>query len=168
VLLASGFLISFHGGGMHNNESDGGPGAAMTKDERDAAEQILALLTRLPGDGAERVLAHVQDMLDAHDAAGPAFSRGIAGPLGKLDCELKTKVDEHTHTLFLQQCAMQRTTTSNEIRNCIYALTHGKSYDQMIVERLNHDAKRTQALAKLIGPFGGPEFGGTNGEGATA
>lgn len=153
---------------MHNNESDGGQRAAMTKKELEAAEQILALLAHLPGDGAARVLAHVQDMLNAQDAGGLAFSRGIAGPLGKLDWVLKTKVDEHTHALFLQQCAMQRTDASNQIRNCVYALVHGKSYDQMIVERLNHDAQRTQALAKLIGPFGGPEFGGTNGEGATA
>lgn len=155
---------------MQDKDSGGSQCAAMTKKERDTASQILALLAQLPGEGADRVLAHVDERLDAQGQGQDrlAFSRGIAGPLGKLDWVLKTKVDEHTHSLFLQQCAMQRTDASNQIRNCVYALVHGRSYDQMIVERLNHDAQRTQALAKLIGPFGGPEFGGADGKGTTA
>ncbi|RYF63129.1 MAG: hypothetical protein EOO29_44715 [Comamonadaceae bacterium] len=104
--------------------------------------------------------------MDAEEGDGPRFSRGIAGPLGKLEHALKTKVDEHTHTLFLQQCSMQSTDASNQLRNCVYALVHGRSYDQMVVEKLSHEAQRTQALAKLIGPFGGPEFDGANGGGA--
>lgn len=134
--------------------------AAMTQGERDIAQQILALLSSLQPEEAKRVLAHVHGELGEHDDGDTHFSRGIAGPLGKLDCVLKTKVDEHTNTLFLQQCAMQRTDASRQIRNCIYALTHGKSYDQMVMEKVNHDAQRTEALAKLIGSFGGPESGG--------
>lgn len=133
--------------------------AALTRKERDAAGQILALLSQLAPESADRVLMHVHDQLDAHghEDDRPHFSRGIAGPLGKLEHPLKTKVDEHTHTLFLQQCAMQRTDASNQLRNCVYALVHGKSYDQMVLEKVNHDAKRTEALVKLIGPFGDPE-----------
>lgn len=136
--------------------------AAVTQGEREIADQILALLSGLAPEAANRVLEQVGDSLDDRhqDDEGTYFSRGIAGPLGKLDCALKTKVDTHTHTLFLQQCAMRRTTTSNEIRNCIYALTHGRSYDQMVMDKVNHDAQRTEALTKLIGSFGGPEFGG--------
>jgi len=88
----------------------------------------------------------------------PAFARGIAGPLGKLDHDLKTKVDEHTHELFLQHCAMRGSDTANVLRDCVYALVHGKTYQQMVVEKINHDAKRTEALVKLIGPYGAPEF----------
>lgn len=123
-----------------------------------AADQILAMLAQLHPEGADRVLMHVQDHLHAQDDDAPAFSRGVAGPLGKLEHVLKTKVDEHTHTLFLQQCAMQKTDASNELRNCVYALVHGKSYDQMVIEKLNHAVQRTEALTKLIGPFGGPEL----------
>ncbi|MDH0202121.1 DDE-type integrase/transposase/recombinase [Comamonas aquatica] len=53
-----------------------------------------------------------------------------------------------------------RTLTSAELRDCIYALVHGKTYRQMVLEKVNHDAKRTEALMKLIGPFGGPESTG--------
>ena len=134
--------------------------ASLTKKERVAADQVLALVLHLPPVSAARVLAHVENFLDAGDGDGPRFARGIAGPLGKLEHALKTKVDEHTHTLFLQQCSMQSTDASNQLRNCVYALVHGRSYDQMVVEKLSHEAQRTQALAKLIGPFGGPESGG--------
>ena len=87
----------------------------------------------------------------------PMASRTIAGPLGKLDCDLKTKVDEHTHALFLQQCSMRGSDVANVLRDCVYAIVHGKTYGQMVVEKVNHDAERTAALAKLIGPFGAPE-----------
>ncbi len=129
----------------------------LTRKERVIADQIRALLAQLTPEGVARVLAEVEEHLDAQDDDGPMFSRGIAGPLGKLEHPLKTKVDEHTHTLFLRQCAMQRTDASSQIRNCVYALVHGKSYDQMVVEKVNHDAQRTEALAKLIGHFGAPE-----------
>jgi len=140
------------------------PNTKLSAKEQAAANRLLNLLRDFDPEACDRILAKVQDQLYADDA--PVFARGIAGPLGKLDYQLKTKVDEHTHTLFLQQCALQRTDSSNQIRNCVYALVHGKSYDQMVVERLSHDAKRTDALAKLIGPFGGPEFAGAHAGGA--
>lgn len=134
--------------------------APLNRKEQAIADQIRALLAQLSPERVARVLADVEDHLeeqDEQDDDDPAFSRGIAGPLGKLEHPLKTKVDEHTHTLFLRQCAMQRTDASSQIRNCVYALVHGKSYDQMVVEKVNHDAQRTEALAKLIGNFGAPE-----------
>jgi hypothetical protein len=100
-----------------------------------------------------------QDAHAAPDDGLPAFSRGIAGPLGKLDHDLKTKVDEHTHTLFLQQCAMRGIDPSCALRDCVYVMVHGKSYRQMVVEKVSHDEKRIQALTKLIGHFGAPESG---------
>lgn len=137
----------------------------LTQSEHFAADQILALLKGLPRESANSILAHVSDQLQPRvdEDDQPYYSRGIAGPLGKLEHELKTKVDEQTHLLFRQQCAMQNTDTARELRNCVYALVHGKSYDQMLVERLNHDVQRTRALAQLIGPFGGPESGGHHG-----
>jgi hypothetical protein len=96
------------------------------------------------------------------DGDAPHFARGIAGPLGKLDHDLKTKVDEHTHTLFLQQCALRGIDPSGALRDCVYLMVHGKSYRQMVVEKVSHDEKRIEALTKLIGHFGAPEFGGTS------
>lgn len=96
----------------------------------------------------------------ARDDELPAFARGIAGPLGKLEHDLKTKVDEHTHRLFLQHCAMRGSDPSTVLRDCAYALVHGKTYGQMVVEKLSHDADRTEALVKLISPFQGPESNG--------
>lgn len=90
----------------------------------------------------------------------PMFARGIAGPLGKLDTPAKTKIDAYTHELFLQYCAMRGTDTSSELRDCIYALVHGKTYRQMVLEKVNHHAKRTETLLKLIGPFEVPESTG--------
>lgn len=90
----------------------------------------------------------------------PAFARGIAGPLGKLTCDAKTKIDEVTHELWLQHCAQRGQDTAGVLRDCIYALVHGKTYRQMVVEKINHDDKRIDALAQLIGPFWGPESGG--------
>lgn len=87
----------------------------------------------------------------------PLFARGIAGPLGKLDIPAKTKIDEKTHELWLQQCAMQGVDTSAELRDYIYARVYGKTYRQMVLEKANHDAKRIATLAGLIGHFGAPE-----------
>lgn len=90
----------------------------------------------------------------------PSFARGIAGPLGKLEHELKTKVDEHTHRLFLQHCAMRGGDPASVLRDCAYALVHGKTYGQMVIEKLSHEAQRTEALVQLIGSFEGPETSG--------
>lgn len=90
----------------------------------------------------------------------PMFARGIAGPLGKLEHDLKTKVDEHTHRLFLQHCALRGSDPSTVLRDCAYALVHGKTYGQMVVDKLNHDAQRTEAMLQLIGSFRAPESAG--------
>lgn len=131
----------------------------LSRAEAAAFRAIQVALADLDADQAERVLARVQDQLD-EDAGAPMFARGVAGPLGKLDIPLRTKVDEATADLFLRHCGQQATDTSMVLRDCVYALVYGKTYRQMVVEKVNHDAQRTQALAKLIGPFGSPEFGG--------
>ncbi|WPG35332.1 hypothetical protein [Variovorax sp. EBFNA2] len=89
----------------------------------------------------------------------PAFARGIAGPLGKLTEDLKTKVDETTHKIFLQHCAASDTDTSTLLRDFVYMCSYGKTWRQMVAERLIHDGERTDAMRKLTGPFEGPEFG---------
>lgn len=94
------------------------------------------------------------------DHDDPMFARGIAGPLGKLTCDAKTKIDEVTHELWLQHCAARGLDTAGVLRDCIYALVHGKTYRQMVVEKISHDSNRIDAMAKLIGPFGAPESKG--------
>lgn len=123
-----------------------------------AAAEILAVLRELNPEQATRVLAHVEGQLVGRDDV-PRFARGVGGPLGKLICAVKTKLDEHTHTLFLQYCAMRGTDVATVVRDCIYALVHGKSYRQMVVEKLKHEEQCDEVRAKLIGSFGGPESG---------
>ena len=94
----------------------------------------------------------------AVEADVPVFARGIAGPLGKLTCDAKTKIDEVTYELWLQQCSARGQDTASALRDCIYALVHGKTYRQMVLEKINHDAKRIDAMTQLIGPFGVPEL----------
>lgn len=125
------------------------------------ADEVLELLANLSTDQVALILGQVQRRL-ADPAAGidglPMFSRGVAGPLGKLEHSLKTKVDEHTHALFLRQCAMRNTDASSDLRDCVYLMVHGKSYRAMVVEKFSHEEKRNETLVKLIGPFGGPEL----------
>ncbi|QXW17443.1 hypothetical protein KXJ72_11385 [Comamonas aquatica] len=97
----------------------------------------------------------MQDLQQDDDL--PMFARGIAGPLGKLDIPAKTKIDEKTHELWLQQCALQGVDTSSVLRDFIYASVYGKTYSQMVLDKANHDAKRIATLTGLIGHFGAPE-----------
>lgn len=127
--------------------------------EAAAATRMFEALVNLDPRQVERVLAHVQSQL-AQDDDVPMFARGIAGPLGKLSCDAKTKIDEITNGLWLQLCASRGLVTADMLRDCIYLLVHGKTYRQMVVEKINHDANCIDGLARLIGPFGAPEFGG--------
>ena len=124
-----------------------------------ALAAVLAALNGLAQDDAQEVLDHAIEHL-AGDESAPMFARGIAGPLGKLTCDAKTKIDEITHDLWLQHCNQRGQDTAGVLRDCIYALVHGKTYRQMVVEKINHDDKRIGALAQLIGPFGAPELMG--------
>lgn len=127
--------------------------------EAAVAARVFDALVGLDAGQVERVLAHVQRQL-APDDVVPMFARGIAGPLGKLNCDAKTKIDEVTHGLWLQLCASRGLVTADMLRDCIYLLVHGKTYRQMVVEKINHDANCIDGLARLIGPFGAPELGG--------
>ena len=93
----------------------------------------------------------------------PAFARGISGPLGKLEQEAKTKLDEHTHRLYLQLCSMCQTDPSSDLRDYIYLRVYGKTFRQMALEKSNPDADRIRALAALIGSFEAPELGDRHG-----
>lgn len=137
---------------MHDNQ--------LNDAEREAAAQILGVLAQFSPEQADRILAHVQHRTDVCDP--PMFARGIAGPLGKLDLDAKTKLDENTHRLYLQLCAMCQTDVSNDLRDYIYLRVYGKTFRQMALEKSNHDADRTKALAQLIGSFQGPESGGAH------
>jgi len=88
----------------------------------------------------------------------PAFARGIAGPLGKLTEDLKTKVDESTDKVFRQHCALSGTDPSTLLRDFVYLTCYGKTWRAMAAEKLIHDEERIGALRKLAGPFEGPEF----------
>ena len=88
----------------------------------------------------------------------PAFARGIAGPLGKLTEDLKTKVDEATDKVFRQHCALSGTDASTLLRDFVYLTCYGKTWRAMAAEKLLHEEERIGALRKLTGPFEGPEF----------
>jgi len=126
--------------------------------ESAALKKVVAAIAGLDPHQVLKIFEHVQDELQGDDV--PMFARGIAGPLGKLECPLKTKVDEQTNTLFLQHCNMRRSDASSVLRDAVYAMTYGKTYQQMVMEMVTHDAKRTETMLKLIGPFGVPESNG--------
>lgn len=132
----------------------------LPPDDAAIAAQVLELLKPLGDERAIRVITCVQDTIEAASPDRFAFARGIAGPLGKLICSVKTKIDEITFGLFLRQCALRRTDVATVLRDCIYMLVHGKSYQQMVAEKISHDAEHMQAMAKLIGAFGAPESEG--------
>lgn len=88
----------------------------------------------------------------------PMFARGIAGPLGKLTRDMKTKVDEHTEYLFRRDCALSGTDVATVMRDFIYMRCYSKTYRGMVAEKLQHEIDRTGALHALKGPFEGPEF----------
>lgn len=131
----------------------------LSKAQNTALAAVVDALNGLPPEDAQEVLDHAIAHL-AGDEPAPMFARGIAGPLGKLTCDAKTKIDEVTHELWLQHCHQRGQDTAGVLRDCIYALVHGKTYRQMVVEKINHDDKRIGALAQLIGPFGVPELMG--------
>lgn len=136
------------------------PHTNFSPEEAAAFKKVVAAIAGLEPDQVLKIFEHVQGQLADEGDDMPMFARGIAGPLGKLDFPAKTKIDSHTGELFLQYCALRRTDTSAELRDCIYALVHGKTYRQMVLEKVNHDAKRTETMLKLIGHFGGPESKG--------
>ncbi len=131
----------------------------LSRAEAAAFRAIQAALADLNAEQAERVLARVQDQLD-EDAGAPMFARGVAGPLGKLDIQLKTKVDESTAEQFRRNCVLKGTDTSTVLRDAIYVMTWERSYRQMVAEKLMHEEQSASRLHSLIGPFGAPEFGG--------
>ena len=128
----------------------------LSKAQNAALAAVLGALNGLAQDDAQEVLDHAIAQMSGEEPA-PLFARCIAGPLGKLTCDAKTKIDELTHELWLQHCSQRGQDTAGVLRDCIYVLVHGKSYRQMVVEKINHDDKRIEALAQLIGPFGAPE-----------
>lgn len=85
------------------------------------------------------------------------FARGIVGPLGKLNCPLSTKVDEITDARFRRECVLNGTDPAGLIRDFVYKASHGKTYRQMVAEKLIHEDERIGATAALIGSFGNPE-----------
>lgn len=131
----------------------------LSRAEAAAVKVILAALANLDAEQAERVLEHVHAELDGAGDT-PMFARGIAGPLGKLDIQLKTKVDEATAEQFRRDCVLKGTDTSSELRDAIYVLTWKRSYRQMVMEKWMHEEQSASRLQSLIGPFGGPESGG--------
>lgn len=131
----------------------------LSKAQNAALGAVMNALKGLSPEDAQEVLDHAIGQVAVEDQT-PMFARGIAGPLGKLICAVKTKIDDVTYGLWLQYCAARGLDTACVLRDCIYALVHGKTYRQMVLEKMNHEAKRIDAMAQLIGPFGAPEFPG--------
>ena len=98
--------------------------------------------------------------MNQQDNDGLNFSRGIRGPLGKLEVDEKTKLDEHTAKLWAKQCALRGQERSVVQRDLIYLAVYGKTWSQMAADSMIHAAERNAAIAKLLGPIEGPEFEG--------
>ncbi|CUB01417.1 hypothetical protein [Comamonas thiooxydans] len=131
----------------------------LSKAQNAALGAVLNALKGLPLEDAQEVLDHAIGQL-AGDELTPMFARGIAGPLGKLDHELKTKVDEVTFHRFRRSCALLKLDTSARIRDAIYVLEWQKPYRQMVAERMLHEDEHSQGLQALVGHVQAPEFGG--------
>ena len=131
----------------------------LSKAQNTALAAVVEALKGLPPEDAQEVLDHAIAHL-AGDEPAPMFARGIAGPLGKLDHELKTKVDEVTFNRFRRSCALLETDTSARIRDAIYVLEWKKPYRQMVAERMLHEDEHSQGLQALVGHIQAPEFGG--------
>lgn len=135
--------------------------APLSRKEQAIADQIRALLAQLPPDGVTRVLADVEEHLDADAQDGPVFARGRPhGPMGKLDTPLKTWLDEGTAELFSRKAAMRNQESSAALRDCAYAWVHGKTYTVMAAEKALHDADAMDIREQMAVPFAGREFGG--------
>ena len=131
----------------------------LSKAQNTALASVLDALKGLPSEDAQEVLDHAIGHL-VGDESTPMFSRGIAGPLGKVDHELKTKVDEVTFHRFRRSCALLQTDSSARLRDAVYVLEWGKSYKQMVIEKVRHEDEHSQGLLELVGHTRAPEFGG--------
>lgn len=127
--------------------------------DSEVAGKVLNLLQPLEAEQAGLILNYVQEKLEQQHDDRPMYARGIAGPLGKLICAVKTKVDEVTFDLFLKHCAALRMDASSVLRDYIYLVVHRRTYRKMVMEKINHEAQCAEALVKLIGPIGAPECG---------
>ncbi len=135
------------------------PNDKLSPIEAAAAARVFDALVGLDAGQVARVLAQVEDRLALGEPV-PLFARGVSGPLGKLDWVAKTKIDEVTHGMWLRHCAIRSMLPAEMLRDCIYLLTHGKTYRQMVREKRNHEDDCIDAMAQLIGPSGVPELGG--------
>ncbi|WKL16575.1 hypothetical protein QYQ99_03195 [Comamonas testosteroni] len=131
----------------------------LSKAQNTALAAVLDALKGLPPEDAQEVLDHAIAHLIG-DEHTPMFARGIAGPLGKVTHELKTKVDEVTFHRFRRSCALLQTDTSARLRDAVYVLEWQKPYRQMVAERMLHEDEHSQGLLALVGHIQAPEFGG--------
>ncbi|WP_053282271.1 hypothetical protein [Comamonas testosteroni] len=86
----------------------------LSKAQNTALAAVVEALKGLPPEDAQEVLDHAAEQL-AGDDLPPMFARGIAGPLGKLICAVKTKIDDVTYGLWLQYCAARGLDTREQI-----------------------------------------------------
>lgn len=86
----------------------------------------------------------------------PVFARA-RGPHGKLDDEAKTKVDGLTLETFREICAAHGTDPSSALRNYIYQVVHGRSYDAMVLTHEHVAAQRRAVLFGHPGDIGAPD-----------
>ncbi len=129
----------------------------LSKAQNAALGAAMNALKGLSPEDAQEVLDHAIGHLVADDQT-PMFARGIVGPLGKVDHELKTKVDEVTYHRFRRSCVLLQTDSSARLRDAVYALEWGKSYRQMVMEKVRHEDEHTDGLLALVGHIRAPEF----------
>lgn len=125
----------------------------------DQDDEMSRLATQVQGQVTPETWELFARLVLGEGDADVMFARGIAGPLGKLDCPLSTKVDEITNDRFRRECALNGTDPAGMLRDFAYRVAHGKTYRQMVAEKLIHEDERMAATRSLIGSFGMPESG---------
>lgn len=88
--------------------------------------------------------------MPTEDSDSPHFSRtGFVGPFGPLMQPVKTLVDFDTDLMFRQKCHEAGTDVATALRNYIYKVARGETYEELCF----HAAKvRAQSLL-LEGPI---------------
>lgn len=79
------------------------------------------------------------------------FARGMAGPYGKFDHEIKFHVDEPTFDLWLRLCASKDVTSSEMGRELVYLVTRGRTPAEIVGDDRRELLQRVGVVARAQG-----------------
>lgn len=93
----------------------------------------------------------------APDDEAASFARGVVGPFGKFDREVKTYLDDHTFGLLLRWAGECHVDKSELLRELLYMALHGQGVHDMVakVNRAHMEAQGLNAALLRNGVFRG-------------